>query len=79
VNTLPDATIEAFEDHGTLARTIDQGVDDAERTLQRLGELGVDMVDVGRVLEEEGVTAFVKSFDELIGALEAKAGELSSG
>jgi hypothetical protein len=41
--------------------------------------VGVDLVDVGRVLEEEGVTAFAKSFDELIGALEAKAGELSSG
>ena len=78
VNTLPDATIEAFEDHGTLARTIEQDVDEAEATLRRLGEVGVDLVDVGRVLEEEGVTAFVKSFDELIGALESKARELAA-
>jgi transaldolase len=73
VNTLPEATIAAFLDHGTLARTADAGVDEAEATWQRLQDVGVDLDDVGRVLEEEGVAAFVKSFDELLSSLDAKA------
>jgi len=76
VNTLPDATIEAFADHGTLARTVDAGVDEAEATWQALHDVGVDMDDVARTLEEEGVASFTKSFDELITALDTKAQEL---
>src|SRR5207302_9235800 len=64
VNTLPEATIGAFEDHGTLARTVDEGVDEARRTLDELSAVGVDLADVSRVLEEEGVATFSKSFDE---------------
>ncbi len=73
VNTIPDATLEAFEDHGTLARTIDAGLDEARADLERLAEVGVDLADVTRVLEEEGVAAFSKAFDELIGSLQTKA------
>src|SRR5207249_10775707 len=58
VNTLPDATIEAFLDHGTLARTVDQGVNEARGVLDLLGPLGVDMKDVGVTLEQEGVASF---------------------
>lgn len=76
VNTLPDATIEAFEDHGTLARTVDQGVEEAAATYAALGEVGVDMVDVADTLEQEGVRSFEKSFTELIDALDAKAAAL---
>ena len=75
---MPDDTIAAFEDHGTLARTLDADPDGAQRVLDQLGEVGVDLADVGRVLEEQGVAAFEKSFDELIGALQAKAAELTS-
>jgi len=73
VNTLPDATIDAFEEHGTVARTADEGVAEAERTWQQLTDVGVDLDDVARVLEEEGVTAFVKAFDELLSSLDQKA------
>lgn len=73
VNTIPDATLDAFEDHGTVARTIDVGLDDARATLARLADLGVDLQDVTTVLEHEGVASFSKSFDELIGSLEAKS------
>jgi transaldolase len=76
VNTLPDATIEAFADHGTLARTVDAGVDEAEATWQALHDVGIDMDDVARTLEEEGVASFTKSFDELLTALDTKAQEL---
>jgi transaldolase len=76
INTLPDATIEAFSHHGTLARTVDAGVDEAEATWQALHDVGVDMDDVARTLEEEGVASFTKSFDELLTALGTKANDL---
>ncbi len=74
VNTLPDATLEAFDDHGTVARTVDADLDGARRTWERIGEL-VDLDDVAKVLEAEGVTAFEKSFDELLGVLETRAAQ----
>jgi transaldolase len=77
VNTMPDATVEAFLDHGTVARTVDQGVDDAREDLDRLAKVGVDMADVSRVLEEEGVSSFLKSWDELIQSLSDKANAIS--
>lgn len=79
VNTMPDATIAAFLDHGTVARTVDQGVDEARSHLDALGEAGIDMADVSRQLEEEGVAAFAKSYEELLQALEDKANEQRAG
>jgi transaldolase len=78
VNTLPDATIAAFVDHGTLARTVDADVDEAQRDLERIEALGISMEDVANTLEEEGVAAFVKSYDELIQALTDKANALTA-
>ena len=75
VNTLPDNTLEAFDDHGTVARTVDADPEGAARTWHLLGEL-VDLDEVGRVLEAEGVTAFEKSFDELLGVLERRAAQI---
>jgi transaldolase len=72
VSTLPENTIRAFEDHGTLARTIDFNVADAERVMQAIADAGVDMGDVGQTLEEQGVAAFQKSFDHVLGTLAAK-------
>jgi transaldolase len=69
VNTLPDATISAFEDHGTVARTVDADPGGARRTLESLAEVGVDMADVAAVLEREGVASFAASFDDLVAAL----------
>jgi transaldolase len=77
VNTLPETTIAAFEDHGTVARTIDDGVDDAGAVMRALAEVGVDMDDVGRVLEDQGVAAFHESFVHVLHALQAKARQLS--
>ena len=78
VNTLPDATVEAFLDHGTVARTVDADSDDARATLDRVESLGIDLDDVSKTLEDEGVAAFSKSFDEMLQALHDKANELSS-
>lgn len=77
VNTMPDATIEAFADHGNLVRRVDADVDEAEAVWQSLADVGVDMDDVAERLEREGVASFEKSFDELIATLEAKAAELT--
>ena len=74
VNTLPDSTVTAFLDHGTVARTIDIDIDEARATWAALGQI-IDLDDVATRLEREGVTAFQKSFDELLGALEAKSAE----
>src|SRR5918997_3733470 len=77
INTMPDKTIAAFLDHGTVRRTVDEGVDEAERTLEEMAAVGVDVEDVSRTLEEEGAAAFSKSFDELIQALSDKSHELA--
>ncbi len=78
VNTMPDQTVEAFLDHGTIARTVDADPDEAGRTLEKLTGLGIDLADVARVLEDEGVASFTKSFDELLEALESKARSLAA-
>jgi transaldolase len=76
---MPEDTIEAFVDHGAAARTVDADPGAAAATLAALEDVGVDLEDVGRVLEEQGVASFAKAFDELIGALGAKADELGAG
>jgi transaldolase len=73
ITTLPEATIAAFEDHGTMAATLTQGVEDAEATLERLAE--VDLGEVAGVLEAEGVATFAKSYDGLLALLQARAAE----
>jgi transaldolase len=73
VNTMPDATVAAFLDHGTVACTVDSGVEEADADLGRLQDEGIDMADVARVLEEEGVASFLKSYDELLQSLHDKA------
>jgi len=77
VNTMPESTLEAFEDHGTLERTVDADPEGAAATLGRLAGAGIDMDDVAATLEDEGVHSFAKSFDELIQTLSDKAAQLA--
>ena len=77
VNTLPEVTIAAFADHGTLARTIDTGVDEAAEVMRRLAAVGVNMDDVGLTLEDQGVAGFHTSYQQVLAALAAKARHLS--
>jgi transaldolase len=76
VNTMPEETIEAFQDHGEVALTLEQGLDEARRLFDDLAAAGVDVDDVTRVLEEEGVQKFADSFAELLDGIRAKRGEL---
>ena len=73
VNTMPPATILAYKDHGHPALRIEEDIPDAELLLTRLGEAGIDMDAVTRKLEVDGVTAFMKSYDSLIAAVETNA------
>ena len=72
VNTLPDATMDAFSDHGSVAETITSNVDGARKVLDDLSRLGIDMISVAQQLEHDGVLSFQLSFNELLAVLEAK-------
>lgn len=76
VNTLPEATLEAYQDHGSLARTIDSDVETARRRWDSLARHGVDTKAVAEKLERDGVESFIKSFDDLISTLAEKATKL---
>jgi transaldolase len=78
VNTMPQETIEAFQDHGRVADTLESGLDEAHRLLEDLDEAGIDYDDVVKVLEEEGVKKFADSFEELLEGVRSKKSELVS-
>ena len=76
VNTIPDATLVDFEDHGTVARTLDTDLPGAHAVLDAFAAVGCSLDGVTTVLEDEGVAAFSRSFDDLLDALRAKAAAL---
>jgi transaldolase len=78
VNTMPEETIRAFQDHGEVALTLERDLDEATRLLERLAGAGIDYDDVVRVLESEGVQKFADSFAELLDGIRAKRGELAA-
>jgi transaldolase len=78
VNTMPEETIRAFQDHGEVALTLEQDLDEARRVFERIAEVGVDYDDVVVTLEREGVEKFADSFRELLDGVKAKRGELVS-
>lgn len=73
VNTMPEETILAFQDHGKVAVTLEQGVDEARRLLDELAAAGVDYDDVTETLEREGVQKFDDSFAELLDGIKASS------
>jgi transaldolase len=78
INTMPEETIQAFQDHGRVAVTIEDGLDEARRLFDELAEAGVDVDEVTETLELEGVQKFAESFAELLDGIRAKHGELVS-
>jgi transaldolase/glucose-6-phosphate isomerase len=66
VNTVPNATLAAFQDHGRVRDSLEEDVDAAHRHLTKLAELAVDLDQVTSELEVEGVDAFVKSYESLL-------------
>lgn len=72
VNTLPPHTLDALQDHGNLHVSLDGDVDTADRQLDSLESLGINMAQVTQELEQEGVRKFVDSHDALLAALAEK-------
>jgi transaldolase len=76
VNTLPPATFAAYRDHGRPALRIQEAIDGAWTVLADLSRSGVDLDDITRALEIEGVKSFAASFDSLLRVIEQKAAVL---
>jgi len=77
VNTMPPATIDAFDDHGIVnPAALTTNVEQAAAEVAALAPLGIDFDEITAELQRDGVIAFADSFDELLSALEAKIGEL---
>jgi transaldolase len=72
VNTMPLETVEAFQDHGEVASTLEQGVDEARALLDKLEQAGIDYDDVTQTIEREGVEKFSASFKELLDGVAKK-------
>jgi transaldolase len=65
VNTMPEKTMKAYADHGQPGTPVQKSYDDAAAVMKSVSEAGVDLDDVFKVLEVEGVQKFVDSWDEL--------------
>ncbi|HEY0403056.1 MAG TPA: transaldolase [Blastococcus sp.] len=65
VNTMPEKTMMAYADHGSPGTPVQKAYDDAAAVLKAISDAGIDLDDVFRVLEVEGVQKFVDSWDEL--------------
>ena len=77
VNTMPEATLSAYNDHGTLELRVERDVEAARALFRRLPELGIALPQLIDQLEPEGVEAFRKSYDALIETLETRRTALS--
>jgi transaldolase/glucose-6-phosphate isomerase len=79
VNTVPPETLEAFKDHGTVGNTLPEGFDEAAVVLEKLAEVGVDIDNITRRLQDDGVEAFIDSYEKLLAQIEAKIIILGTG
>ena len=79
VNTAPLETLDAYRDHGEPRARLEQDVDEARWVLERLPELGIDIANVTRQLENEGVEKFNKPFDKLMETLAQRSPRASGG
>jgi transaldolase len=76
VNTMPDATLEAFLDHGRAALTVTEGVTEASASLDGVASAGVSLDEITAQLLADGVKAFADSFDLLMDNIERKRSQL---
>jgi transaldolase len=77
VNTVPPVTLDAFQDHGTVALTVEVGVDEALAQLAQLADLGLDLEAITQKLQDDGVAAFASSFESLLDSVQEKCERLS--
>jgi transaldolase len=77
INTMPEETVKAFQDHGSPRQTLHEGLAEAQSVLDELAAAGVDYDEVTDTLEREGVEKFEASFRELLDSLSTKLGTLA--
>ncbi|NKB70708.1 MAG: transaldolase [Candidatus Latescibacteria bacterium] len=70
VNTMPEATFEAFRDHGVVQQTLTTGVDEAQSVMDGLAATGISMDEVTSRLQDDAVRLFVEPFDNLLTAID---------
>jgi transaldolase / glucose-6-phosphate isomerase len=76
VNTMPEATLDAFRDHGRVrSRAAAEGVEEAESTLAQLEETGIDLGEITGRLIDDGIATFTTDFAKLLARIEAKMQE----
>jgi transaldolase len=76
VNTMPEATLKAFADHGSFDTSLPSDGGDSEEVLAQFAKIGIDIDMLAARLQAEGAKAFVKSWNELMGVLDAKSAAL---
>jgi len=76
VNTMPENTLKAFGDHGEMSGALQADGGDAETVLAQFTSAGIDIRALAAQLQDEGAKAFVKSWEELMGVIEAKSDAL---
>ena len=69
INTMPQATLDAFRDHGVAALTLNQGLNEARTTLSELENCGIAMEAICQNIQDDGLQAFIESYDKLIATL----------
>jgi transaldolase / glucose-6-phosphate isomerase len=78
INTMPPATLQLFEDHGTVRPTLPDDAREAREIMSRLAAGGIDFADVTRALEDDGIEKFAKSFEALLGVIRDKRKALTT-
>lgn len=76
INTMPEATLTAFEDHGRVGRMLPRNGGNAEQELSEFIRAGIDVDKTAEDLQEEGAEAFVKSWENLMSSIDGKIVEL---
>ena len=76
VNTMPEATLKAFADHGEIKGVMPPDGGNCEEVLAQFAKAGIDIDALGEQLQSEGAAAFVKSWNELLGVIESKSAVL---
>jgi transaldolase len=77
INTMPEATLLDFADHGEIGELLATDGGGADATLARFGQAGVDVSALASKLQQEGAESFVKSWNDLMQVIDAKSGALA--
>jgi transaldolase len=78
INTMPEATLLDFADHGAIADLLPADGGDAETVLARFAQAGVNVDSLAAQLQRQGANAFVRSWDDLLNRIAAKSHQVAA-